>query len=325
VFTIHNMGYQGQFWHWDWPILNLPWKHYNWQELEFHGKMNLLKGALVHADKLTTVSPTYAREIQTPENGFGLDGVLRDRAADLTGIVNGIDDHDWDPATDSLLPMAYQPGDLEGKAKCKAALRNRLGLPTNGSAVVGMIARLFEQKGFDLVAQAMDDLMRRNIQLVILGTGREEYHRLLEQVCKSHPDKVAVSFAFDNSLAHLIEAGSDIYLMPSRYEPCGLNQLYSLKYGTPPVVHRVGGLADTVVDTTPETLAAGTATGFQFSSFGTLDMLAALDRALHIFHTDPTTWTAIQHTGMAQDWTWSASAKKYVDVFKVARSKIALG
>ena len=323
VFTIHNMGYQGLFWHWDWPVLNLPWKHYNWKEMEFHGKMNLLKGALIHSDALTTVSPTYAREIQTAEFGFGLEGVLQDRAADLTGIVNGIDEKDWNPATDALLPVAYMASDLEGKAKCRTALRKRLGLPLDGSAVVGMIARLFEQKGFDLVAQAMDDLVRRDIQLVILGTGREEFHRLLETVQIAHPEKVAVAFAFDNELAHLIEAGSDMYLMPSRYEPCGLNQLYSLKYGTPPVVHRVGGLADTVVDATPEAIAAKTATGFQFDVYSPQDMLAALDRALLVFKQAPATWSDIQRTGMEQDWTWSVSAKKYIDVFKATRAKLA--
>ena len=323
VFTIHNMGYQGVFWHWDWPVLNLAWKHYNWKEMEFYGKMNLLKGALIHSDALTTVSPTYAREIQTVENGFGLEGVLQDRSADLTGIVNGIDEKDWNPATDVLLPMSYMPSDLDGKKRCKSALRRRLGLPDDGSAVVGMIARLFEQKGFDLIALALDDLTRRDIQLVILGTGREEYHKLLEAVQQSRPEKIAVSFAFDNELAHLIEAGSDMYLMPSRYEPCGLNQLYSLKYGTPPIVHRVGGLADTVVDATPANLANGTATGFQFEKYEAAGMLEALDRALQIFKTDQPTWKKIQSAGMAQDWTWSASAKKYIDVFKAARVKNA--
>ncbi len=322
IFTIHNMGYQGLFWHWDWPLLNLPWKHYNWKEMEFHGKMNLLKGALIYSDALTTVSPTYASEIQTSAFGFGLEGVLQDRATDLTGIVNGIDENDWDPATDPLLPVAYLPSDLDGKAKCKIALRKRLGLPDDGSAVVGMIARLFEQKGFDLVASSLDDLMRRDIQLVILGTGREEFHRMLENVRQSHPEKVAVSFAFDNELAHLIEAGSDMYLMPSRYEPCGLNQLYSLKYGTPPIVHRVGGLADTVIDATPESIAAGTATGFQFDTYSARDMLAALDRALHLFKIEPAKWNKIQRTGMVQDWTWTVSAKKYVEVFKATRAKV---
>ncbi|HLX60741.1 MAG TPA: glycogen synthase GlgA [Planctomycetota bacterium] len=322
VFTIHNLAYQGLFWHWGWPVLNLPWKHYNWKELEFHGKMNLLKGALIYSDMLTTVSPTYAEEIQTVEHGCGLEGVLKERAADLTGIVNGIDAHDWNPATDTLLPAVYNPANLEGKSVCKAALRRRLNLPENDSAVVGIIGRLFEQKGFDLVAQSLDDILRRDLQLVILGTGREEFHRLLQEFQTTRPEKVAVSFAFDNGLAHLIEAGSDIFLMPSRYEPCGLNQLYSLKYGTPPVVHRVGGLADTVTDTNDDTLARGSATGFQFESYGVRELLEALDRALVLWKTTPDTWRKIQLTGMAQDWTWPVSAKKYVEVFKGALRKM---
>ncbi len=323
VFTIHNLAYQGLFWHWDWPVLNLPWKHYNWKELEFHGKMNLLKGALIHADKLTTVSPTYAREIQTLEFGSGLEGVLQDRMDDLVGIVNGIDAEIWNPETDHFLPMGYRPGEFDGKLKCKAVLRRRLGLAEDGSVVVGMIGRLFEQKGFDLVVQALEELMRRDIQLVILGTGREEYHQILEVAQRARPEKVAVSFAFDNELAHLIEAGSDIFLMPSRYEPCGLNQLYSLKYGTIPVVHRVGGLADTVVDATPENMIAGRATGFQFEAYGPNEMLEALDRALHLFKNDPAAWRKIQLAGMAQDWTWPVSARKYVEVFKAARAGVS--
>jgi starch synthase len=322
VFTIHNLAYQGLFWHWDWPVLNLPWKHYNWKEMEFHGKMNLLKGALVHADLLTTVSPTYAKEIQTPELGCGLDGVLRDRTDDLTGIVNGIDPNDWNPATDLMLPAAYGPTSLEGKMICKAALRRRLNLPENGSAVIGMIGRLVEQKGFDLLAQTLDELLRRDIQLVILGTGREEFHRQLEQFQITRPEKVAVAFAFDNGLAHLIEAGSDIYLMPSRYEPCGLNQLYSLVYGTPPVVHRVGGLADTVTDATEPNLANGTATGFQFEGYTPQEMMSALDRALRLWKEEPEVWRKLQLTGMGQDWTWPMSARKYVEVFKAAIKKI---
>ena len=325
VFTIHNLAFQGLFWHWGWPLLNLPWKHYNWKEMEFHGKMNLMKGALVYADALTTVSPTYAKEIQTLEFGDGLDGVIRDRAADLTGIVNGIDATHWNPETDPLIPATFGAANMDGKRACKAALRNRLNLADDNSVIVGMVGRLFEQKGFDLVTQALDDLMRRDIQLVILGTGREEFHRRLAAVQQQWPDRVSVSFAFDNGLAHLIEAGSDIFLMPSRYEPCGLNQLYSLKYGTPPVVHRTGGLADTVVDATSETLANGSATGFQFEAYGTREMLDALDRALALYKNDPEAWRIMQLKGMAQDWTWPVSAKRYIEVFKAARAKAARG
>jgi starch synthase len=321
VFTIHNLAYQGLFWHWDWPLLNLPWQHFNWKELEFHGKMNLMKGALVHSDLLTTVSPTYAQEIQTPAFGCGLEGVLKDRAAELVGIVNGIDTVAWNPGHDVLLPAEYSAANLAGKQTCKEVLRRKFDLPENSSAVVGMIGRLFEQKGFDLVAQALEELLRRNIQLVVLGTGREEYQKLLQRMHESNPKKIAVAFAFDNGLAHLIEAGSDIFLMPSRYEPCGMNQLYSLAYGAPPVVHRVGGLADTVTDTTPQTAAAGTASGFMFNDYTHPAMLDCLDRALKIYFQDSAAWRKIQLTGMREDWSWKSSGRKYVEVYERAAAK----
>jgi starch synthase len=322
VFTIHNIAYQGLFWHWDWPILNLPWQHFNWKELEFHGKMNLLKGALIHSDLLTTVSPTYAKEIQTRHYGFGLDGVLGDRKQDLFGIVNGIDTAAWNPSKDALLPATYSAQNMEGKRTCKAVLRKKFNLPEDNSVLIGMIGRLFEQKGFDLVASAIDELLRRDIQLVILGTGREEFHQMLQRLLQAHPKKIAVSFAFDNSLAHLIEAGSDMFLMPSRYEPCGLNQLYSLAYGTPPIVHRVGGLADTVTDTNRETLSAGTATGFAFDDYSPQALLACVDRALHTYAKEPEIWRRIQVTGMSQDWSWRNSATKYVEVYQRAVEKV---
>jgi starch synthase len=321
VFTIHNMAYQGLFWHWDYPLLNLPWPHYNWKEFEFHGKLNMLKGALVYSHMLTTVSPTYAREIQTPENGWGLDGVLKDRREDLVGIVNGIDST-WDPSKDQLLPATYTTRNFDGKRTCKTVLRKRMGLPDDNSVVIGMIGRLFEQKGFDLVAQGIEELLRRNVQIVILGTGRDEYHRMLQRVQQTNPQKVAVAFAFDNALAHLIEAGSDLFLMPSRYEPCGLNQLYSLAYGTPPVVHSVGGLADTVTDTNAETLKNNTATGFRFDQYSAQAMLSCIDRALQIYVNEPEIWRRIQYTGMSQDWSWRASAQKYVEVYQRAKAKV---
>jgi len=316
VFTIHNLAYQGLFWHWDWPLLNLAWQHFNWKEMEFHGKMNLLKGALVHADMLATVSPTYAQEIQTLEFGCGLEGVLADRRNDLVGIVNGIDTRTWNPAQDSLLPAVFSVENLDGKRACRDVLRKKLNLPDNGSTVVGMIGRLFEQKGFDLVAQCIEELLRRDIQLVILGTGREEYHTLLQRIQKANPRKIAVAFAFDNALAHLIEAGSDMFLMPSRYEPCGLNQLYSLAYGTPPIVRKVGGLADTIVDSTSQTVADGTATGFQFREYSAPAMMDCLDRALRVFKSEPHKWKQIQLNGMKQDWSWRKSAEKYVQLYE---------
>jgi len=318
VFTIHNLSYRGLFWHWDWPLLNLPWQHYNWREMEFHGKLSLLKGALVHADILVTVSPTYAREIQTPEVGYGLEGVLAERKDVLFGIVNGVDTRVWDPRTDPLLPANYSAENLAGKRVCKQVLQKKFGLPQNAAAVVGMIGRLVEQKGFDLVAQSVEELLKRNIQLVVLGTGREELQHALSAAHAAHPQKIGVAFAFDNALAHLIEAGADIFVMPSRYEPCGLNQLYSLAYGTPPIVHHVGGLADTITDTTPETLASRTATGFQFHDYSPQDLVATLDDALDIFAEQPDVWRKLQANGMSQDWSWRQSALKYMDAYECA-------
>jgi starch synthase len=198
-----------------------------------------------------------------------------------------------------------------------------MNLPDDETAVIGMIGRLFEQKGFDLVAQALEELLKRRVQLVILGTGREEYHKLLQRVQEFNPTRVAIAFAFDNALAHLIEAGSDMFLMPSRYEPCGLNQLYSLAYGTPPIVHNVGGLADTVVDTTPATLDNNTATGFKFDQYNTGAMLSAVDRALAMYANEREIWKRIQVTGMRQDWSWRNSAKQYVEAYEAAQKKVA--
>lgn len=324
LMTIHNLSYQGLFWHWDWPLLNLPWKHFNWRELEFHGKMNLLKGSLIYSDVLTTVSPTYAREIQTAELGFGLEGVLGDRKEDLFGVVNGIDPLAWNPEKDPLLPASYSAASPAGKAQCRAALLKRFELTDDGKVpVLGMISRLIEQKGFDLVADAFEDLARRDVKIVVLGTGLEKYHKLLQQMRARFPQKVAVAFAFDNALAHLIEAGSDLFLMPSRFEPCGLSQLYALRYGAVPVVHSVGGLADTVVDATPQALKNGTATGFAFSQYNPRAMMDCIDRALKLYAGDPKAWRELQLRGMRQDWSWAKSAQAYVALYERAKAKAA--
>ncbi|MCZ7644279.1 MAG: glycogen synthase GlgA [Planctomycetota bacterium] len=325
LFTIHNLAYQGLFWHWDWPLLNLPWRHFNWKELEFHGKLNLLKGALVHADALNTVSPAYAREIQTAEHGCGLDGALGDRAEDLFGVVNGIDPQAWNPRSDPHLPAAYDAEDLAGKAACREALLKRFKLPADASgAVVGIVGRLVEQKGFDLVAQALDELARRNLLLVVLGTGDPRLQERLEKAARRHGERIAAAFAFDNGLAHLLTAGSDALLMPSRFEPCGLNQLYALRYGTVPIVHAVGGLGDTVTDATEAALADGTATGFAFQEFTPQGLLGAVDRALALRQGDPAAWTRLQRTGMGQDWSWPRSAERYVELYERAKRKAAL-
>ncbi|MEX1096963.1 MAG: glycogen synthase GlgA, partial [Planctomycetales bacterium] len=285
VFTIHNLAFQGQFWHWDMPLTGLDWVHFHPDEMEFWGKMNFLKTGVVFADRITTVSPTYAEEIQTEEFGCGLDGVLAERREKLVGILNGVDTDEWNPATDPHIVKNYAAETLvAGKAACKADLQQRLGLPAREDVpLFGMISRMADQKGFDLIVEAADDLLARDLQLCFLGTGMPEYEEAARQLAQEHPEKVATVIGFDDALAHRIEAGADAFLMPSRYEPCGLNQMYSLLYGTVPVVHAVGGLADSVVQTTAETLANGTATGFRFDSYDARSFRDAVQDALRTF------------------------------------------
>jgi len=322
LFTIHNQSYQGLFWHWDWPLLNLPWKHFNWKELEFYGKINLLKGGLLYSDVLNTVSPTYASEIQAPEQGCGLEGVLTDRAADLFGVVNGVDYQTWSPERDALIPAQFSAENLYGKAHCRKALLEHFKLPTDRKGpVIGIVSRLIEQKGFDLVPKVLEEIGRRNFQMVVLGTGTEKFTQPFLRMREVFPDKFGVALAYDNRLAHLIYAGSDLFLMPSKFEPCGLSQLYSLAYGTLPVVRKTGGLADTVADATPESIREGMATGFVFEDYTDKALLAALDRALTMFIEQPEVWREIQRAAMQQDWSWSRSAKDYTDLYERARQK----
>ena len=248
VFTVHNLAYQGVFWHYDLPMTGLGWDLFTPAGVEFYGHLSLLKGGLVFADLLTTVSPTYAREIQSPEFGERLDGVLRERSADLTGILNGLDVQAWNPATDPDIPKRYDRDDVGGKAACTAALRGELGLSDSGrrTPLVGVVSRLAEQKGLDLVAGAVPAIRAAGGQLVVLGSGEEHLERLLGELARAHPESVAVHIGFDERLARRIYAGADLFLMPSRYEPCGLGQLIALRYGTVPVVRRTGGLTDTV-------------------------------------------------------------------------------
>jgi len=315
LLTIHNLAYQGLFPAAAFALTGLPQQHFNWRELEFHGKLNLLKGGLVHADLLSTVSTRYAQEIQTEEFGCGLHGVLAGRAGDLFGIINGIDYSVWDPAIDPLIPATYSPDDLTGKAVCKRALQRECGLPETDDALVGMISRLDPQKGFDIVAEAFEDLMALPIQLVLLGTGRQEYHELFAGFAARYPRQFAARITFDNALAHRIEAGSDMYLMPSRYEPCGLNQLYSLKYGAVPVVRRTGGLADTILNATPTALAKETANGVSFESYKPRALVTALKRAVRLFG-DHRAWRRLTVTGMRQDWSWRRSARQYLELYE---------
>lgn len=324
LFTIHNLAYQGVFWHLDLNLTGLSWALFNDRQLEYHGHLNLLKAGIVFADAVSTVSPSYAREIQTPYFGCGLQGVLLERKDRLFGIVNGVDYGEWDPATDRHLAAwatNYGPDTVaEKKPVCKAALQRLLGLAEEPrTPLCGVVARLVEQKGLDLVLRVAPALLERQTQLAVLGEGDPALHRMLLDLEARHPSRVAVRLGFSEPLAHQIEAGADLFLMPSLYEPSGLNQLYSMKYGTPPVVRATGGLADTVVDCTPETLAAATATGFRFVPCTADALLGALDRALDLYRHHPGAWLQTQRTGMRQDWSWDRSAAEYETLYEKLR------
>jgi starch synthase len=321
LFTIHNLAYQGLFWHWDMLLTGLDWRLFNYRELEFHGHLNFLKAGIVFSDFISTVSPTYAKEIQTPYFGCGLESVLSERRDRLAGIVNGVDYGVWDPAHDAHLAATYDINSVEkGKPACKAALQRRFGLPERaGVPLLGMIARLVEQKGFDLIGKTAVNLLQQDLQLVVLGEGDAQYHRLLVDLRSRFPERMAVSFSFDEPLAHQIEAGADIYLMPSQYEPAGLNQLYSLKYGTVPVVHATGGLADTITPCTAETLAAGTATGFTFVPYTASAFGDAVGQALALRRQQPEQWLALMKTGMRQNWSWDRIAGEYLELYQSVR------
>ena len=319
VLTIHNLAYHGLFPQNQWPLTQLPASAFSIDGLEFYGQINCLKGGLVFAECLTTVSPTYAREILTTEFGCGLEGVLRARSDDLVGILNGIDLEEWNPERDPHLAAPYTVERIAGKALCKRALQREQHLPERPHLLIGMIQRLAEQKGIDLLVQAMDELMALPVQLVLLGTGDPAYHQQLQALAERFPDRLAVNLKFDNALAHQIEAASDAFLMPSRFEPCGLNQLYSLRYGTVPIVKRVGGLADTVADVNQDTLAAQTATGFVFADHTAQALIEAVRRAVTAFK-DHALWAQLIRNGMKQDCSWARSARAYLDVYEQALS-----
>jgi starch synthase len=323
LLTIHNLAYLGLFWQRDMALTGLDWRLFNWRQLEFHGRISLLKAGLVFADMFTAVSPSYAKEIQTPRFGSGLDGLLRDRQADLRGIVNGIDPEVWSPARAPQLACNYDAATVAaGKAACKAWLQRRAGLAQRPEIpLLAQIGRLVPQKGWDLLALVAEDLLERDIQLVVLGEGERKYHALLENLARRFPDKCWAHLAFSDELAHQIEAGADIFLMPSLFEPCGLNQLYSLAHGTIPIVRATGGLADTVVDTNQATLAAGTATGFVFAEADPHALLHTIDRALS-YWSDRSTWRKLMATGMSADWSWQRSAREYVAIYDQIKRKL---
>ena len=323
VFTIHNMGYQGLFPPDTLPLLTLPWDLFTISKMEFFGNVNFLKGALAYSDFITTVSRKYSQEIQTTEFGFGLEGVLRNRAATVTGILNGVDYDEWSPQTDKFAVARYSPEDLSGKAKCKEDLLAAFGV-THADLrlpVIGIVSRFAAQKGFDLIAQVMDRLAREEMIVVALGNGDKQYEEMFLRLQKQFPQKIAVKVAYDNALAHKIEAGSDMFLMPSRYEPCGLNQIYSLKYGTVPVVRATGGLDDTIEPRDPRT---GKGTGFKFSEYSGEALLLTIKQALQAFR-DRTSWQVLMRNGMAKDFSWNASAKEYVRIYERVRQARAAG
>jgi starch synthase len=314
VFTIHNLAYQGLFPKDKYPLLGLDWSFFSINGLEYYDQINLLKGGIVTADAVTTVSPRYSEEIQTPEFGYGLDGVLRTRAGQLHGIINGVDYQDWSPETDSLIPATFSGKDLQGKAANKAALMEAFDLSKDlaEAPLLAVISRLADQKGFDLLAEILPQLMKQKLMLVILGTGDEKYHHWLQAEAPKYKGKLGVKIAFNNQLAHLIEAGADMFLMPSRYEPCGLNQIYSMKYGTIPVARETGGLADTV---TPVGDPKTPGTGFLFSDYTPEAFLKAIHTALDAY-ANKELWRRIMTHAMTQDFSWKVSARKYLELYK---------
>jgi starch synthase len=325
VFSIHNLAYQGNFPKDTFAKIGVSKNlFYPTSPFEFWGNVNFLKVGISYADVLSTVSERYAVEIQSSsEFGYGLEGVLRTRNADLYGIVNGVDYEEWSPEKDKFIPYHYSEEELSGKEKNKRALLQRCNLPKahKNAPVIGIISRLADQKGFDILAEISDKLLSLDLKMVILGTGDEKYHELFRKMAKKYPEKISVNLRFDNPLAHLIEAGADMFLMPSRYEPCGLNQLYSLKYGTVPIVRETGGLADTIQDHNPNT---GEGTGFVFKNYDSDELLTVVKRALQVYQ-DKEVWTRLMRNGMQKDFSWQASARKYEELYHIALQKQSPG
>ncbi|HOV87287.1 MAG TPA: glycogen synthase, partial [Syntrophobacteraceae bacterium] len=319
VFTIHNLAYQGLFPARQFALTRLPSEVFTIQGMEYWGQCNLLKAGLVYGDAITTVSPRYSREIQQPEFGHGLDGVLRDRKDRLLGILNGIDYSQWDPATDPLIPQRYSARDLGGKGECKKDLLSDLGFgqESRERPLLAMIGRLTPQKGFDLLAAVLDEFSALPVSLVVLGAGDPELEDRLRRCADELPGQVRTIFRFDERLAHRIEAGADIFLMPSRYEPCGLNQMYSLRYGTVPVVHATGGLDDSVTDVLRDPEGG---TGFKFYEYTPSALMSAVRSALE-WYEDRGRWEELQRRGMAQDFSWNRSARQYLEVYRTVAER----
>jgi starch synthase len=307
LFTIHNLGYQGLFPPAALAEIGLDDAAFRPDGMEFFGRISYIKGGIAFADALNTVSPTYAREIQTPEFGFGLDGALRARADVLSGILNGVDYGEWSPELDPLIPARYSVDDLSGKRSCKARLLEEFGLPAAAldRPLLGVVSRFTRQKGMDILAEAADRMIAEDLYLVGLGTGEPEFEEFFSAMAAAHPGRIAVRMGFDNAQAHRIEAGADMFLMPSRYEPCGLNQIYSLRYGTVPVVRATGGLDDTIDEDT----------GFKFAEYSGQALTGAVQRAVQAF-ADPDGWQARMRRGMRKDFSWSSSAAAYSQLYQ---------
>jgi starch synthase len=321
LLTIHNAGYQGWFPPQTTERLLLPWDVFTMDKVEQYDTFNFLKGGIVYSDIITTVSRKYAEEIQTPEFGNALDSALRKRAPDLHGILNGVDYSHWDPATDHNIAAHYTPKNLAGKGECRRDLLHAFGAShvSDTTPVLGIVSRFATMKGFDMIAQIADRLLDDDVYLVALGTGEPYYENLFRSLQERFPDKASVRIAYDEVLAHKVEAGSDIFLMPSRYEPSGLNQMYSLKYGTVPVVRATGGLDDSVEEWNPE---ARTGTGFKFYGYNPSDLLAAIERAFDLFHNDKDGWRTLLLNGMAEDFSWKKPAAEYAALYEeVARRR----
>jgi starch synthase len=311
VLTIHNIGYQGLFPREEFPKLGLDWSLFSMEGLEFYGKVNILKGGMLFADLINTVSPTYAREIQTKEFGFGLEGVLNKRKDSVFGILNGLDYDIWDPQRDKFIARNFSITDLTGKARDKEDLQALCKLPLKkGVPLVGIVSRLAEQKGFDILAEGIDAICKMDIQMVILGTGDLKYHQVMQEMVAKYPKVISLNLKFDDPLAHKIYAGSDIFLMPSRYEPCGLGQLISLRYGTIPLVFKTGGLADTV----------NADNGFVFSNYSKMALVKTIRRALAAFQ-DKKQWDALVQNALKCNFSWDASARKYLELYAKAKKK----
>ena len=316
VFTIHNMAYQGLFPASSAVSLNLPGQLWHPEGLEFHDHLSFIKGGLVYADYITTVSPTYALEIQTEEYGYGLEGLLAHRKESLGGIINGIDLEQWDSEHDQAIAQTYSETTLANKKLNKRALQERFGLPVNDDIpLLGLIGRLVEQKGIDLIIECLPDMVTMELQFVLLGSGDKGFEKQLKDFALLYPDKIVISIGYDEALAHLIEAGSDVFLMPSRFEPCGLNQMYSQRYGTIPIVRKTGGLADTVTDTLPGTLANDTASGIVFNEASPSALLEAIKRTL-ILYSLTNTWEKMQLNAMRKDFSWQRSAQEYITLYE---------